>query len=131
MAARAPLFAAEKKKLMARHHIDEAEAERAIIRGFVRLAELAGAPVDAEAVTLESVHEALTSGLFAELERRAKARHPAPRAASAAGPASESASPPASEGASPPAAKRPLVARPTSAARLDPRRTPVKPPRKP
>lgn len=137
MAERAPLFAAAKKKLMARHHIDEAEAERAIIRGFVRLAELAGSPVDERAVTLETIHEAVESGAFVELERRAKARAPehptregAEATARARATAERGGGAAPSAGTARPATKPALAPRPASAARLDPRRA-VKPPRKP
>jgi len=86
MAQLSQSFAGAKKQLMKKHGLSEQDAEKAIIVGFVRIAKLAGEPVDEKKVSLMSIQESIDSGKYEQMEKKARvaadkllAAHSAPR----------------------------------------------------
>lgn len=65
-------FSGAKKQLMQKHKLSEKDAERAIIVGYARVAKLAGEPIDEKKITLDLIQDAIDSGKYEQMEKKAK-----------------------------------------------------------
>jgi hypothetical protein len=72
MAELSQSFSGAKKQLMKKHGLSEKDAEKAIIVGYARIAKLAGEPVDEKKVTLMMIQEAIDSGKYEQMEKKAR-----------------------------------------------------------